>query len=153
MNVTASWSRVRELLRRHAPADHAALPGPAAEEMLTTAEECMGLRLPEDLRAWLLRNNLDIPEDEADDEVQRCGFGGFPDKGSFFLGVRAMERLYANRPLARGLRPAGPAGRAVLAQRVDPFPLGPGRLDGPVSMRGTAEVEGPASFGHVLVAL
>ncbi|MGA5601682.1 hypothetical protein [Streptomyces sp. I4(2020)] len=103
--------------------------------MLTTAEECMGLRLPENLRAWLLRNNLDIPEDEADDEVQRCGFGGFPDKG------------------ARGLRPAGPAGRAVLAQRVDPFPLGPGRLDGPVSMRGTAEVEGPASFGHVLVAL
>ncbi|WPW22202.1 hypothetical protein [Streptomyces sp. HNS054] len=121
--------------------------------MLTTAEECMGLRLPENLRAWLLRNDLDIPEDEADDEVQRCGFGGFPDKGSFFLGVRAMERLYENRPLARGLRPAGPAGRAVLAQRVDPFPLGPGRLDGPVSMRGTAEVEGPASFGHVLVAL
>ncbi|GGP56722.1 hypothetical protein GCM10010287_03000 [Streptomyces variabilis] len=37
--------------------------------------------------------------------MQRCGFGGFPDEGSFFLGVRAMERLYANRHSPAGFDP------------------------------------------------
>ncbi|MEU2565587.1 SMI1/KNR4 family protein [Streptomyces althioticus] len=105
MSVTASWSRVMDLLSRHASADHAALPGPATEEMLTTAEERMGLRLPNALRTWLLLNNLDVPEDEADDEVQCCGFDGFPDEGVFFLGVRAIERLYANHRSPAGFDP------------------------------------------------
>jgi hypothetical protein len=30
---------------------------------------------------------------------------GFPDEGSFFLGVRAMEKLYANRATPEGCDP------------------------------------------------
>lgn len=102
MRVVESWSRVMNLLREYAPADHADLPGPATERMLAAAEERTGLSLPQELRAWLLQNNLDLPEDEVDDDVACCGYAGFPDEGSFFLGIRAMERFYANHPLSGG---------------------------------------------------
>ncbi|MFD4742284.1 SMI1/KNR4 family protein [Streptomyces virginiae] len=102
MSAVESWSRVMNLLREYAPADHADLPGPATERMLAAAEERMGLSLPQELRAWLLQNNLDLPEDEVDDDVACCGYAGFPDEGSFFLGIRAMERFYANHPLSGG---------------------------------------------------
>ncbi|MER7948570.1 SMI1/KNR4 family protein [Streptomyces sp. NPDC096079] len=102
MSAVESWSRVMELLREYAPADHADLPGPAPERTLVAAEERMGVPLPQDLRAWLLQNNLDLPEDEVDDDVACCGYDGFPDEGSFFLGIRAMEKLYANHPLSGG---------------------------------------------------
>ncbi|MET9105361.1 SMI1/KNR4 family protein [Streptomyces zhihengii] len=105
MRVEESWSRVMSLLRQHAPADHADLPGPATEQMLVAAEKRMGIPLPQDLRAWLLQNSLDLPEEEVDDEVMCCGFAGFPDEGSFFLGVRTMERLYANRSRPGGFDP------------------------------------------------
>ncbi|MEU9058954.1 SMI1/KNR4 family protein [Streptomyces sp. NPDC048430] len=105
MSVAESWSRVMNLLRQHAPADHADLPGPATEQMLAGAEERMGISLPQDLRAWLLQNNLDLPEEDVDDEVACCGFAGFPDEGSFFLGIRAMEKLYANRFMSGGFDP------------------------------------------------
>lgn len=105
MSVAESWSRVMSLLREYAPADHADLPGPATEQMLAAAEERMGISLHGDLRTWLLQNNLDLPEEDFDDEVQCCGFDGFPDEGSFFLGIRAMERLYANRFMPGGFDP------------------------------------------------
>ncbi|OKK12473.1 hypothetical protein AMK33_06195 [Streptomyces sp. CB02400] len=103
MRVVESWSRVMSLLREHAPADHADLPGPATEQMLAAAEERMGIALPQDLRAWLLQNNLDLPEEDADDDAACSGFAGFPDEGSFFLGIRSIEKLYANRPLPDGI--------------------------------------------------
>ncbi|MFE4693870.1 SMI1/KNR4 family protein [Streptomyces sp. NPDC056749] len=34
-----------------------------------------------------------------------CGFAGFPDEASFFLGVRAMENLCANRSRPGGFHP------------------------------------------------
>ena len=103
MRVVESRSRVTGLLREHAPADHADLPGPATERMLAAAEERMGIALPHDLRAWLLRNNLDLPEGDADDDAACSGFAGFPDEGSFFLGIRSIEKLHANRPLPEGV--------------------------------------------------
>ena len=51
MSVVESWSRVMSLLREHAPADHADLPGPATEQMLAAAEERRGIQLPRGLRA------------------------------------------------------------------------------------------------------
>ncbi|MCX5412338.1 SMI1/KNR4 family protein [Streptomyces sp. NBC_00059] len=105
MSVVDSWSRVMSLLEQHAPAEHAVLPGPATEQMLATAEERMRIPLPQDLRAWLLQNNLDLPEEDVDEDVQCCGYDGFPDEGSFYLGIRAMERLYANRYMPGGFDP------------------------------------------------
>ncbi|MFF9854137.1 SMI1/KNR4 family protein [Streptomyces litmocidini] len=102
MSVVESWARVMNLLREYAPADHADLPGPATEQMIAAAEERMGISLPQDLRAWLLLNNLDLPEEDVDDDVACCGYVGFPDEGVFFLGIRAMERLYAYHPLSGG---------------------------------------------------
>ncbi|MES5824733.1 SMI1/KNR4 family protein [Streptomyces sp. RG80] len=105
MSVAESWSRVMNLLRQHAPADHADLPGPATEQMLAAAEERMGVPLPQDLRAWLLQNSLDLPEEDVDADVACCGFAGFPDEASFFLGIRAMEKLYANHFMPGGFDP------------------------------------------------
>ncbi|MFJ6405901.1 SMI1/KNR4 family protein [Streptomyces hydrogenans] len=105
MSVAESWSRVMALLRQHAPADHADLPGPATEQEIAAAEVRMGIPLPGDLRTWLLQNSLDLPEEDVDDDVACCGFDGFPDEGSFFLGIRAMERLYANRSMPGGFDP------------------------------------------------
>ncbi|MEU6525233.1 SMI1/KNR4 family protein [Streptomyces sp. NPDC046924] len=53
-----------------------------------------------------MQNNLDLPEEDVDDDVACCGFAGFPDEGSFFLGIRAMEKLYANRSMPGGVNPA-----------------------------------------------
>jgi cell wall assembly regulator SMI1 len=105
MGAVESWSRVMDLLREHAPADHADLPGPATEQMLVAAEERMDISLPQDLRAWLLQNNLDLPEGGADGAVAWSGFAGFPDETSFFLGIRSMENLYANHFMAGGINP------------------------------------------------
>ncbi|WP_328945697.1 SMI1/KNR4 family protein [Streptomyces sp. NBC_00250] len=105
MSVVESWSRVMSLLRECAPADHADLPGPATEQMIAAAEERMGISFPQDLRAWLLLNNLDLPEEDFDDDVACCGFDGFPDEGIFFLGIRAMEKLHANRYMPGGFDP------------------------------------------------
>ncbi|MFI8339077.1 SMI1/KNR4 family protein [Streptomyces sp. NPDC085639] len=102
MSVAESWSRVMSLLREHAPADHTDLSGPATEQMLAAAEKRMGISLHGDLRTWLLQHNLDLPEEYVDDDMMCCGFDGFPDEGSFFLGIRAMERLYANHPMSGG---------------------------------------------------
>lgn len=105
MSVVESWSRVMSLLQEHAPADHADLPGPASEHMLAAAEQQMGIPLPRELRAWLLQNNLDLPEEDVDDDVACCGFAGFPDEGMFFLGIRAIEKLYANHSMPGGVNP------------------------------------------------
>ncbi|MFF0014473.1 SMI1/KNR4 family protein [Streptomyces sp. NPDC005374] len=105
MGVVESWSRVMGLLQEHAPADHADLPGPATEQMLAAAEERMGIPLPRDVRTWLLQNNLDVPDEDVDDDVACCGFDGFPDEGMFFLGIRAMEKLYANHSTPGGVNP------------------------------------------------
>ncbi|MEU3553476.1 SMI1/KNR4 family protein [Streptomyces fragilis] len=105
MGAVESWSRVMDLLRQHAPATYADLPGPATEEMLAAAEERMGIALHPDLRAWLLQNNLDLPEEDVDDDVACCGFEGFPDEGIFFLGLRAIEKLYAMRSVPGGVDP------------------------------------------------
>ncbi|WP_257138931.1 SMI1/KNR4 family protein [Streptomyces sp. rh34] len=86
MTVVESWSCVMNLLQECAPADHADLPGAATEEMLAAAEERMRISLHPDLRDWLLQNNLDLPEEDVDNDVQCCGFAGFPDEGSFFWG-------------------------------------------------------------------
>ncbi|MBD0708886.1 MULTISPECIES: SMI1/KNR4 family protein [unclassified Streptomyces] len=107
MSVTESWSGVMGVLRQYAPADHADLPGPATEERLAAAEERMGLPLPPDLRAWLLQNNLDPSEEEFDDDAACCGFDRFPDEGIFFLGIRSMEKLYANHSTPSGFNPPG----------------------------------------------
>ncbi|MFD8467227.1 SMI1/KNR4 family protein [Streptomyces cyaneofuscatus] len=81
------------------------LPGPATEQMLAAAEKRMGISLPQGLRAWLLQNNLDLPEEDVDDDAACCGFAGFPDEGSFFLGIRALEKLYANCSMPGGFDP------------------------------------------------
>jgi hypothetical protein len=73
--------------------------------MLTAAEQRMGILLHQDLRAWLLQNNQDLPEEDVDDDVACCGFAGFPIEGSFFLGIRAVEKLHANRATPGGFDP------------------------------------------------
>lgn len=106
MTVEESWSRVMGLLEQHAPGDHADLPGPRlTENMLVAAEERMGVVLPQDLRAWLLQNNLDLPEEDVDEDVECSGYAGFPDEGSFFLGIRSIESLYTNRSRPGGFDP------------------------------------------------
>ncbi|MGW2836614.1 SMI1/KNR4 family protein [Streptomyces sp. NPDC001493] len=121
MSAVESWSRVMGLLERHAPAEHADLPGPATEQMLAAAEERMGILLPQDLRAWLLQNNLDLPEEDVDEDVLCCGFAGFPDEGSFFLGIRAMEKLCANRFRPGGFDPPDQPDRPFWRNEWIPF--------------------------------
>ncbi|WP_143020456.1 hypothetical protein [Sinosporangium album] len=55
--VNRQWTRIEGWLRTNAPRSYASLRPPAKARTLAVAEAQMGLRLPDDLRASLLRHN------------------------------------------------------------------------------------------------
>lgn len=55
--VNATWRRIERWLARHAPATYKSLRPPATPLAIARAEAGMGARLPDDLRASLLRHD------------------------------------------------------------------------------------------------
>ncbi|WP_182878154.1 hypothetical protein [Microbispora sp. H10670] len=55
--VNRQWRRIERWLRAHAPRTYASLNGPAAPRLVARAEERLGTRLPDSLRASLLRHD------------------------------------------------------------------------------------------------
>ncbi|NJP88572.1 hypothetical protein HCN51_03715 [Nonomuraea sp. FMUSA5-5] len=55
--VNAAWRRIERWLARHAPATYKSLRPPATPQAIARAEAAMGARLPDGLRASLLRHD------------------------------------------------------------------------------------------------
>ncbi|MEU6793269.1 SMI1/KNR4 family protein [Nonomuraea wenchangensis] len=95
--VNRQWRRVERWLRANAPRTYRTLAGPARARTIAVAEAQMGVDLPDDLRASLLRHN---------GSRGRQAFGlGFWADGSANLGIRQIRdswRLLCGRPSAGG---------------------------------------------------
>ncbi|MEU6425459.1 hypothetical protein ABZ860_06125 [Microbispora sp. NPDC046973] len=55
--VNRQWRRIEKWLKAHAPKTYASLNGPAGRRLVATAEARVGARIPDSLRASLLRHN------------------------------------------------------------------------------------------------
>lgn len=55
--VNRQWRRIERWLKAHAPRTYASLNGPASRRLVATAEARLGTRIPDSLRASLLRHN------------------------------------------------------------------------------------------------
>ncbi len=55
--VNRQWRRIERWLKAHAPRTYASLNGPAGRRLVATAEARLGTRVPDSLRASLLRHN------------------------------------------------------------------------------------------------
>ncbi|WP_405396381.1 hypothetical protein [Microbispora hainanensis] len=55
--VNRQWRRIERWLKAHAPRTYASLNGPATRRLVATAEARMGTRIPDSLRASLLRHD------------------------------------------------------------------------------------------------
>ncbi|MEV7011111.1 SMI1/KNR4 family protein [Streptosporangium sp. NPDC051022] len=80
--VNLQWARIERWLRANAPATYRTLAGPARPGTIAVAEAQMGLRLPNDLRASLLRHN---------GSTGRNGARGFGPMGDELMGVRQIR--------------------------------------------------------------
>ncbi|MEV5556447.1 SMI1/KNR4 family protein [Nonomuraea wenchangensis] len=95
--VNRQWRRVERWLRANAPRTYRTLAGPGRAATIAVAEAQMGVDLPDDLRASLLRHN---------GSRGRWAFGlGFWADGSANLGIRQIRdawRLLCGRSAAGG---------------------------------------------------
>ncbi|MED7925614.1 hypothetical protein SMD20_15275 [Nonomuraea sp. LP-02] len=95
--VNRQWRRVERWLRANAPRTYRTLAGPGRARTIAVAEAQMGVDLPDDLRASLLRHN---------GSRGRWAFGlGFWADGSANLGIRQIRdswRLLCGRSAAGG---------------------------------------------------
>ncbi|XVQ88678.1 hypothetical protein ACQP2K_15050 [Microbispora siamensis] len=55
--VNRQWRRIEKWLKAHAPRTYVSLNGPASRRLVATAEARLGMRIPDSLRASLLRHN------------------------------------------------------------------------------------------------
>ncbi|MHC0429497.1 SMI1/KNR4 family protein [Streptomyces sp. O3] len=87
-DAVRTWGTVVAWLAENAPVNHRALNGPASEEEITAAEEQLGVRIPDQLRAYLKVNNGTVTQ--LDDSN---GLTGSCAEGEFLSGVWALLPL------------------------------------------------------------
>ncbi|MGI5459870.1 Lsr2 family DNA-binding protein [Streptomyces sp. CA-249302] len=97
-DVRAAWGRVTVWLARNDPETLAALGGPGSHEAVREAELRMGLALPEELRLWLLTNDIDAGG-QPDDRSSLVALGCELDipGGHLLLGLTDIQRVYLSR--------------------------------------------------------
>ncbi|MFE0640703.1 SMI1/KNR4 family protein [Streptomyces sp. NPDC058877] len=96
MNETVqAWSRLVGWLEEHAPVNHRALNGPASEEEIAAAEEQLGVRLPDQLRAYLKVNNGTVAQlDDSNGLTGSCTEGEFLSGCWALLPLSTIVRLH-----------------------------------------------------------
>ncbi|MBD0743099.1 histone-like nucleoid-structuring protein Lsr2 [Streptomyces sp. CBMA152] len=108
-DVREAWGRVIAWLERHDPAVFAALGGPGSPTAISRAEVRMGLKLPREMRQWLLANDIDAGRQP---DVSSClvalGCGGVIPSGPLLLGLTDIQRVYLSRMDAEKREPSDP---------------------------------------------
>lgn len=94
-DIGESWQRVVAWLREYAPVSHRALADAASEEEIAAVEEKIGVRFPDDLRAYLKVNNGTVTRlDESNGLTGSCPEGEFLVGGWALLPLSSIERLH-----------------------------------------------------------
>ncbi|MFF3448411.1 histone-like nucleoid-structuring protein Lsr2 [Streptomyces sp. NPDC002667] len=98
-DVREAWGRVTAWLERNDPEVHVALGGPGSPAAIDEAELRMGLKLPEEMRRWLLTNDIDAgrqPDGASCLVALGCETPALPG-GRLLLGLKDVERVYLGR--------------------------------------------------------
>ncbi|MFF4249002.1 histone-like nucleoid-structuring protein Lsr2 [Streptomyces sp. NPDC001822] len=97
-NVREAWGRVTAWLERNDPETFAMLGRPGNQVTIREAELCMGLDLPQDMREWLLTNDLDAGR-QPDRHASLVALGCEIDipGGHLLLGLIDIQRVYLSR--------------------------------------------------------
>ncbi|MFF4171804.1 histone-like nucleoid-structuring protein Lsr2 [Streptomyces sp. NPDC001744] len=110
-DVRRAWGRITGWLERHSPAVFASLGGPGDPAALAAAEERMGVRLPEEMRQWLLANDVG-PAGRSGDTAGPLASGreGVLPDGGLLLGLAGVERVHLHMTAAEESEPSGDPG-------------------------------------------
>ncbi|MER7581910.1 histone-like nucleoid-structuring protein Lsr2 [Kitasatospora sp. NPDC097691] len=97
-DVRQAWARVTAWLERNDPRVFASLGGPGSQEAIGRAELCMGLELPEQVRQWLLANDVDATgRPDAPNCLVEQGCAVPVPGGCLLLGLGDIQRVYLHR--------------------------------------------------------
>ncbi|MEU0235955.1 MULTISPECIES: histone-like nucleoid-structuring protein Lsr2 [unclassified Streptomyces] len=97
-DVRQAWGRVTAWLENHVPEVFATLGGPGSPAAIRDAELRMGLKLPEQLRQWLLGHDLDTGRrPHTGSCLVALGCPGVLPHGGLLLGSVDIERVYLHR--------------------------------------------------------
>ncbi|MFD5017243.1 Lsr2 family DNA-binding protein [Streptomyces chartreusis] len=103
-----AWGRVTAWLEQHAPDVCAVLGGPGSQAAICEAELRMGLRLPEQLRQWLLENDIDAGQQPHTGScLVVLGCPGVIPSGGLLLGLTDVERVYLHKMAMEEMAPSG----------------------------------------------
>lgn len=103
-----AWGRVTAWFEHHAPSVFAALGGPGSPEAISAAELRMGLKLPTEVRQWLLANDIDAGrQSDMPSCLVTLGCQGVIPDGGLLLGLGDIERIYLHKI---GLEETAPSG-------------------------------------------
>ncbi len=97
-DVGRAWGRITSWLEQNAPGVFAGLGGPGSPTAISDAEGRMGLKLPSDMRRWLLTNDVGAGRQP---DVGSClvalGCAGVLPSGGFLLGLTDIQRVYLHK--------------------------------------------------------
>ncbi|WP_411977549.1 histone-like nucleoid-structuring protein Lsr2 [Streptomyces brevispora] len=106
-DVREAWGRVTAWLERNDPEALAALGGPGSDAAIGEAELRMGLKLPGEMRQWLLANDIDA-DGQPDGHSCLVELGCEVDipGGHLLLGLTDIQRVYLSQMGMEEMRPS-----------------------------------------------
>lgn len=106
-HVGQAWGRVASWLERNAPGVFAGLDGPGSPAAISDAEERMGLKLPGEMRQWLLANDVGAGrQPDAGSCLVALGCAGVIPSGGLLLGLTDIERVYLHKTGMEEMEPS-----------------------------------------------
>ncbi|MFI2304493.1 histone-like nucleoid-structuring protein Lsr2 [Actinacidiphila glaucinigra] len=102
-----AWRRVTTWLEQHRPVVFDALGGPGTEAAISEAEARMGVKLPREMRQWLLVNDTDAGRrPEVRSPLVALGCQDVLPSGGLLLGLTDIERVYRHKKDTEEMQPS-----------------------------------------------
>ncbi|MFG2720078.1 histone-like nucleoid-structuring protein Lsr2 [Streptomyces sp. NPDC048416] len=92
-----AWGRVTAWLEHHSGDVLAALNRPGSQAAIDEAELRMDLKLPEQMRQWLLATDIGPGQPHAGSSLVALGCPGVVPGGGLLLGLTDIERVYVHK--------------------------------------------------------
>ncbi|MFF3699465.1 histone-like nucleoid-structuring protein Lsr2 [Streptomyces sp. NPDC002221] len=103
-----AWDRVTAWLEQNAPDVFADLGGLGSKADVCEAERRMALRLPQQLRWWLLASDINAGQQPlAGSSLVTLGIPGIIPSGGLLLGLADIERVYLHKMGIEQIAPSG----------------------------------------------